>query len=392
MLENVTVQNFEFANLLLKHTYGTILANVQARGEGTASPQYDLRLEDGYNNATTILGGDFNSSTIAAVYIGSGTTGLHAQNPVIEANHRDGIVVRAPSYDLQLNNLYFEANGEGSSDGCDLSVPFSGGYDAPVVSLSVRSASFNSARCAARIESTVNLDFAFNVGYPPKPGIGTTTNTVLLGRGISRPHIEGNRGLDFLASSRFPLVEFPWSVVENLFTESDSLNHTSWVIEEGAISQNPVRFADGANTWRLDLMSSGPEHPSGIYQRIGVQAGHLVGVGAWMRTDNGSATVVSKVSGTSNYNGSILNQPNRVLIADEWKWVWDTITVPDTDGSPIIAGWAVYANTDSPSRAVYIYRPQAWRDIVNGPPQYIKTSGRAIARSSPNAATMKDTQ
>lgn len=393
LIENVFVAGFHDANISLRHTYGIVFMNVRSRDLASGTPSYGLRMEDGYNNAITIIGGEFRSTREAAVYVGSGGTGLSMTNVVVEANQKHGIQIKAPYFGIQLNNAYFEQNGA-RYRGCDLDVPFAGNYDVSVVGLSVRNANFNAVNCAGSIESASDPEFSASFAPLSAPGaVAGSKNTIVFGRSVWRPHLSGNQHLYFVNGAGAPLFDLPSTTSENRYRSSEALDNTAWLAEPRMRAQNTVRYLNGEPAWSLGLAAGGgPAHTSAFGQTLGSNPGALIGVGAWMRTDADTATVTPDIGGVAVYSGSTLNQPNRMQIDTSWRWVWTSATVAASDSGPVLAGWRAYANSQSRATAVYVYHPQAWANMANGPPLYAGTRDNPVIMTSPGQFRAPDTK
>ena len=217
------VSGFRTKNIELNRTYGFVFLNVHS----SDSAGWGLYLRDGFNNATQIISGEYSGNGIGGVYIGTDTIQLYFSS-IAEGNVKYGIYYHGHLTGLQINDAYFEANGRNRT-GWDVYGDFLD-YDHPAIGVSIRNSLFNSldAKSAAHIENTVDFDFSHNIGVPPLLGDPLLVNSVVLGKGVINPHIEGNTALPVVGGSGVPIHTAPANFAENLLLHSTALNAPAW--------------------------------------------------------------------------------------------------------------------------------------------------------------------
>jgi hypothetical protein len=392
-IEAVSVSGFRTKNIELNRTYGFVLLNVHSH----SSAGWGLYLRDGFNNASQIISGEYSGNGIGGVYIGTDTIQLYFSS-IAEGNVKYGIYYRGHLTGLQINDAYFEANGRNRT-GWDVYGDFLD-YDHPAIGVSIRNTLFNSldAKCAAHIENTVDFDFSHNIGVPPLSGDPLLVNSVVLGKGVINPHIEGNTALPVTGGSGTPIHTAPANFAENILLHSAALNALAWSYKntgEGcaaraAVCKDGTRFYENGPAWKIPLAaSSGVANLTTVTQTWAKPyAGHLLGAGVWMRTDSDTANAWLEVSDRSAaYTGSLLNQPLRQTIDANWRWISTNATTDATSGGGAVSlSVRFYATDGSSSRAVYVYAPQAWLDIA-GTPQYAATTAAPVTRRIQSASS-----
>jgi len=343
-LQNVEVSGFREKNIELNQSYGFVLENVHSHSSGG----WGLYLRDGYNNATQIISGEYSGNRTGGVYVGAHSTQFHFSS-IAESNGLYGIYYRGPSHGLVIDDAYFEGNGR-DGQGFDVRGEFND-YDWPTRGLTIRNSLFNSgARTegAALLENTVDIDFSHNTGMPPMLGEAYRKNVVRIGKGAANLRFDGNTGLAVRSGAGSPInTEIPPDAV-NLFRQPLP-----------AVVRLPV--------------GSGAANITTVQRQLAVAPGHMIGAGAWMKTDSGTATVwVEIANGSVVYTGTDLNQPHRQTIGPEWQWISiDIGTDVGSAAKTTRAAFRIYRNDDSFAKAVYIRSAIAWRDVaaVGGRPK-----------------------
>jgi hypothetical protein len=389
-LDGVEVSGFRSKNIELDRTYGFVFLNVHSHSSGG----WGLYLRDGYNNATQILGGEYSANGIGGVFIGNDSIELYF-SAVAEGNAKYGIYYHGYLMGLQINDAYFEDNGHNRT-GWDVYGDFFS-YDKPAFGVSIRNSLFNSldAAQAAYIQNTVDLEFSHNIGVPPLVGDPFEVNSVILGKGVVNPKIDGNTALAFTTLAGTPIHTTAANFAENVLLRSGQQTARAWIYAntgEGCPGHTPAckdgtRFQDNGTAWKVPLAAaSGAANMTTITQKVsGVSAGHLIGAGAWMRTDSGTATAWPEISDDSaTYTGSILNQPLRQPIDSNWRWISTNAATDSAAHTAASVTFRVYANDGSPTRAIYVFAPQAWLDVA-GVPQYAQTTTAPVIRRIQNS-------
>jgi hypothetical protein len=391
-LDAIRVSGFRSKNIELNRTYGFVFLNVHS----SESKGWGLYLRDGFNNATQIISGEYSGNGIGGVYIGTDTIQFNFSS-IAEGNVKYGIYYHGHLTGLQIHDAYFEANGRNRT-GWDVYGDFLD-YDQPAIGVSIRNSLFNSldAKNAAYFGNTVDLDFSHNIGVPPLLGDPLTVNSVELGKGVINPHLEGNTALLFRTSSGAPIHTDTPNFAENILLRSTALNSRAWAYRntgEGCAARAPVcrdgaRFHQDGLAWKIPLAAgSGVANMTTVTQNWARPvAGHLLGAGAWMRTDSGTANTWLEVFDRSaTYTGSTLNQPLRQTLDGNWRWI-STNAATDAAGGPA-AGltFRFYATDGSSARAIYVYAPQAWLDVA-GTPHYAPTGAAPVTREIQQVST-----
>ena len=338
-LENVTVSGFRQKNIELNKSYGFVFQNVNSSG----SDGWGLYLRDGYNNATQIISGEYSGNKIGGVYVGAHSIQFRFSS-IAESNGKYGIFYKGPAMGIQIDDAYFEANGD-KGTGWDVYGEFVD-YDFPTRGLSIRNTLFNSAASegAALLQNTVDVDLSHNTGMPPIMGDPFSVNAIRIGKGTANLRLDGNTGLAIRNTAGTPIHTAAPPFTTDLFTQA-------W----------PLRLALPP--------ASGAANMTTVTRSVRVSSGHMVGAGLWLRTDSGTATAWIEISDASAvYTGSVVNQPLRQSIGTDWEWIGTNVAT-DIQASLKATGvrLRVYRNDGSDTTAVYLRAPQAWRDIAGTP-------------------------
>jgi hypothetical protein len=386
-LDAITVAGFGRKNIELNKSYGFLLLNVHSIG----SDGWGLYLRDGFNNATQIVGGEYSQNGVGGVFIGSGAIQLYFSS-ISEGNVKYAIYYHGHITGLQINDAYFEGNGR-KRTGWDVYGDLLG-YDQPAVGVSIRNSLFNSldAEYAVHVENTVDFEFSHNIGIPALQGDPFTQNAVVLGPGVVNPVFEGNTRVEVRGAAGVPIHTSAPVFSENLLRYSTAMNRAVWkygntgkgCVGGASVCQDGSRFQQNGIAWKIPLATgSGAANMTTVTQALqGKTAGSLIGAGAWMRTNAGSATAWVEVADQSAvYTGTTLNQPLRQSVDGNWRWIYTNVSTDAAGGAASIR-LRFYANDGEAgmdTRAVYVYAPQSWLDVA-GTPQYVATGGTAVSR------------
>jgi hypothetical protein len=386
-LDGITIRGFRTKNIELNRTYGFLFLNVHSYDSGG----WGLYLRDGFNNATQIVGGEFSANGVGGLYVGNDSIQLYFSS-IAEGNKKYAIYYHGHITGLHINDAYFEGNGTNRT-GWDVYGDLLD-YDQPAIGVSIRNTLFNSldAAYAVHIENTVDFEFSHNIGMPAFPGEPFTQNAVVLGKGVVNPVFNGNTRFDIRGESGHPIQPEPPAFSENLLLQSSTLNRRSWKYENAgkrcaggaSVCQDGTRFHQNGLAWKVSLpIGSGAANMTTLSQTVpGTKGGHLIGGGAWMRTNAGSGTAWLEVADNSAvYTGTTLNQPLRQTIDSDWRWIHTTVAT-GAEGSETTLRFRFYANdgeAGSDTEAIYIQAPQAWLDVT-GTPQYVATGTAPVSR------------
>ena len=386
-LDNVTVKGFRLKNIELNESYGFLFLNVLSEDSGG----WGLFFRDGYNNATQIIGGEYSHNAVGGVSIGSGAIQLRFSS-IAEGNRQYGLYYHGHLTGLEIDDAYFEGNGHDGT-GWDVFGDFLD-YDQPAIGVTIRNSLFNSvnAEGAAHVENTVDLEFSHNIGVPPLIGDAFTHNALILGRGTINPSFEGNTRIDIRNAAGTPVSLAPGGFLENALLATHTPESRVWQYRNtGPGCAGRAVVCRQGQAWKVPLaLGSGAANITTVTQMLSARlAGHMVGAGAWMRTDSGSATAWVEVwGGAGVYTGSELNQPLRMSIDPEWRWVGVNVATPASQG-PLGVRFRLYANDSNDgvsARAVYIKEIQGWLDAAHPPsprPGATPASGLPILKSAP---------
>jgi hypothetical protein len=345
-LDGIEVSGFRQSNIELDRSYGFVLLNVHSHSSGG----WGLYLRDGYNNATQVISGEYSGNAIGGVFIGTDSIQFHFTS-IAESNGKYGIYYHGHLRGLYINDAYFEANGK-NGEGADVRGDFLN-YDEPAMGVSIRNTLFNSqnAQAAAWIENSVDVEFAHNTGVPHMIGEPFTANRVVFGRGVVNPKIDGNTALQFVTTSEMPVnsVGRAWMPAGDAWKRENAQGDCGQ--KGGPLCVVLARASGAANISALSL----PLTLRG--------SGHLVGAGAWVRTNLGDGTAWLEIfDENSAYTGSTTNQPLRQHIGTEWVWIANTAVAL---GSKPGVRLRFYANDGSNTQRVYVRGAAAWTDAAS---------------------------
>lgn len=109
-ISSVTLVDFNLSAISFNHSYGSKLDHIRITATGSRTIQYCVRLEDGFNNATTIDSLDCDFASTAAIYVGSGSTTPSIKQSIIQNSAR-GVVYGGSFYGATCDACYFEKDG-----------------------------------------------------------------------------------------------------------------------------------------------------------------------------------------------------------------------------------------------------------------------------------------